>query len=119
MVRLSVDENKNLLILICEGYIPTDEALNSMMLFEKEIRKLKPGLSVISNISNLNSSTRQARIILQTAMRKIELLSPKSIIRVIGNYNGALIFDRAEVTAKINYKVHRVNNQKEAMSLIE
>ena len=118
MVIVKVDEKKNILVLECVGYIPTNEALTAAILFDQEIKKLKPEFVVLSNIKNLTSSTRQARIILQFAMRKIETLSPKKIIRVVKNYNGALFFDRAEQTAKIEYLIHRVNSEKEASYLL-
>lgn len=118
MYKIEVNEERKILFIEFSGYVDNEEALKASHEFKKLTQKGIYQFSIICNISNLQQSTRNARIYLQKHMRELCNLSPNRIIRIINNYNGAMFFDRAHKLSNANYQVQRATSKEHALELI-
>lgn len=118
MYRFNIDRKKKIVSIEFSGYVNDREALRASKEFNALIKDGIHGYSIVSDISQLKSSTRIARILLKKQMKNINMQKPREIIRVIDKYSGAMFFDKAFKISKANYKILRIGCKHKAKELI-
>lgn len=119
MYNFNVDRERKILFIEFSEYIDNSEALEASHEFKEILKKDIKNYIVVCDIGKLKSSTRAARLLLQDYMRKLCNLPPKKIIRIVEQYNGALLFDRAYSLSNSNYRVTKVSSAKKAMEIVD
>ncbi len=119
MINFHTDKDRKLLTINISDVITIEESIAAAKKFWSEVAAIGKESVIICDIRNLKSGSKSSRVLLQKLMRLLVSYNPKAVIRVVGFFHGAMIFDRAYLNSGETYSVFRVNSLEEAMALAE
>jgi hypothetical protein len=118
MHEVRADLSKNLLWIQLKGYFTDDKAREVVDLILKEAGRLRPGFTVINDISEMAPLSKTGMKEIERAQTGIRKLGARKSIRVVGNVLSGYQIHQIQKTSGADYQVIKVANLEEAMKLV-
>ncbi len=119
MINFHTDKERKLLTVNISDVITAEESISAAKEFWAEIALVGRESIIICDIRDLKSGSKSSRVLLQKLMRLLVSYDPKAVIRVVGFFHGAMMFDRAFSNSGEGYQVFRVSSIEEAKALAD
>lgn len=118
MHTIKADLSKNLLVLSLEGFMNDQEIRETSTEVINEAKKLKPGFSVINDISKMKPATQTGVEDITKAQAAVLKMGVGKVIRIVDNPVSKMQFQRTAKLASADYQVAEVSDMDEAMRMI-
>jgi hypothetical protein len=118
MYKIQANTEKNYLLIELKGFFNEEETKNAAFLAVEEGKKLKPGFTIINNISEFKPVIQESVKYLSEAQTAIFQMGAKRAVRVVGNVLAKAQFNRVQKEANVGYEVVEVRTVEEAMKFI-
>lgn len=117
MIKIEADLNRNLLILHLEGFMSDDELKRGAIDVMRESDKLKPGFSVINDISKMKPASQVGAEEIKKAQMYVMQKGVHKIIRITDDPISKMQFNRTSKQA--GYIAEYASSINEALGMID
>ena len=118
MYEVKIDLKRNRLYMTMKGFFKEEEAKEMADDVIAEVKKLKPGYTIINDISECKPAQQEAFLQLKRSHEFVAEHGAKRIIRVLGNPISAMQFRRAQREAQTDLEIVEVTSLQEAEQII-
>ncbi len=119
MYDITVDKEKNRLVVILRGTIGKIESEKIAREMVTACNQLKRGFDVINDISSYEAADKKSEDVFKTVIEFLKIRGVKNVVRVVGGSKMALM-KFADITKKVaNYTVRYVPTMAEAEKVLE
>lgn len=118
MYNVVTDRNQNRITITLSGAVTREEAKAVVAKLEEEVRKVKIGFDVITDISNCKLGYLNASPILRQAMNMLQKKGVRKVVRVVGRMKIILAQFKKISDGFSGYRPHYVVSMKDAEEIL-
>jgi len=118
MHNIYSDLQKNCLVLKLDGFMDFDEGKITLEEVKKNADKLKPGFTVINDITNFKATDARTSEMIKSAQFYVFEKKPGKVIRIVGNVLSKVQFSRTQKEIHADYEAIEVKTFEEAIALL-
>lgn len=117
MYAVTIDEDKNRMILELKGFLHDDEVMEFATDAKQAMNKLRPNFDIITDISEFSPATPNGRELIKEAQGYAFKMKVGRVVRVTGNIIAEIQFDRSSKEA--GYKALTCKSVQEAKNYLD
>ena len=118
MYKIDVDETKNCLVIVLDGFMSEEEVSEAARKTREAVDRLKPGFSVINDISKFKPTGAESAKEIKAAQAFVASHGVGKVIRVVDSTLAKMQFSRTQREAAAGYEVLEARSIDEAYGLV-
>ena len=119
MYEVTINQQKNRLYFTLKGFLPTDEIKRATEENIRQMERLAPGFTVISNIAEFSAANAEGAEYISKMQGEAARLGVRKVVRVVKSAVSSLQFKRTQRLAGANYEAVDVYSVEEAERLLD
>jgi len=119
MYEVTSNQHKNRLYFTLKGFMSADEIKQATEESIRQMERLKPGFTVISNIAEFSVAGPEATSYISKMQGVAAQLGVRKVVRVVKSTISSMQFKRTQHLADANYETEDVYSVEEAERLLD